>query len=58
MIWQICIQYASGRETVLRSYHSRDAALRGVDQLYSKGYPMHLAYIVRHAQVLSELQVA
>ena len=48
MIWQLCIQYSNGTERVLRSYQNREAALKGVDVLYSQGYPMHVAYVVRH----------
>lgn len=51
MIWQLCIQYASGRERVLRSYKNRETALKCVDAIYAKGYPLHIAYVVRHAQV-------
>ncbi len=52
MIWQLCIQYANGNERVLRSFKNRDIALRCVDALYStNGYPLHFAYVVRHAQV-------
>lgn len=48
MIWQLCIQYANGRERVLRSFHNRENALKWVDILYSvNGYPLHYAYIVR-----------
>lgn len=52
MIWQLCIQYANGTEKVLDSYTSREAALHSVDTLYANGYPMHIAYIVRHAIVV------
>jgi hypothetical protein len=51
MIWQICIQYANGTERVLRSYRNRETALRQIDAIYLQGYPMHVAYVVRHAQV-------
>jgi hypothetical protein len=51
MIWQLCIQYANGRERVLRSYKNREAALKCVDAIYAHGYPLHIAYVVRHAQV-------
>ncbi|HEY9621945.1 MAG TPA: hypothetical protein V6C78_16430 [Crinalium sp.] len=51
MVWQLCIQYANGTERVLRSYKNREAALKCVDALYSQGYPLHFAYIVRHAVV-------
>lgn len=49
MIWQLCIQYSNGSEKVLKSYKNRDTALECVDALYSQGYPMHVAYVVRHA---------
>ncbi|HIK55295.1 MAG TPA: family 2 glycosyl transferase [Synechococcales cyanobacterium M55_K2018_004] len=51
MIWQLCIQYSNGTEKVLRSYTNRDSALQGVDALYANGYPLHVAYVVRHVQV-------
>jgi len=51
MIWQLCIQYANGRERVLRTYKNREAALKCVDAIYTYGYPLHVAYVVRHAQV-------
>jgi hypothetical protein len=53
MIWQLCVQYANGTEHVLRSYETREAALRSIDLLYSQGYPLHIAYVVRHATVTS-----
>ena len=55
MIWQVCIQYANGTEQVLRSYLNRDIAIRRVDALYSKGYPLHIAYVVRHVHLESLL---
>lgn len=58
MIWQLCIQYANGTERVLRSYRNREAALRSVDALYSQGYPLHIAYVVRHAQITANAQPA
>jgi hypothetical protein len=51
MIWQLCIQYANGSERVLRSYDNREFALKCVDAIYAKGYPMHVAYVVRHDPV-------
>ncbi len=51
MLWHICIQYADGREQVLWSFRNRESALRGVDVLYSQGYPMHIAYVVRPAPI-------
>lgn len=47
MIWQICIQYPNGKERVLRCCHDREVALRYIDAIYSQGYPLHVAYIVR-----------
>lgn len=58
MVWQLCIQYANGSERVLRSYKTRDAALNCLDALYSQGYPLHIAYVVRHAQLVPLAQVA
>lgn len=49
MIWQLCIQYANGKEKVLWSFKNRETALRWVDTLYNvNGYPLHYAYTVRH----------
>lgn len=47
MIWQICIQYPNGKERALRCYHDREVALRYIDAIYTQGYPLHVAYIVR-----------
>lgn len=49
MAWQICIQYSDGSEQVLRSYKNRETALKYVDALYARGYPMHYAYVARPA---------
>lgn len=49
MIWQLCIQYSNGAERVLRSYNDLERALQSVDSLYSNGYPMHVAYVVRQS---------
>lgn len=49
MIWQLRIQYANGTEKVLRSFKNRETALRCVDRIYSYGYPLHIAYVVRSA---------
>lgn len=52
MIWQLCIQYANGREKVLWSFQHRETALKYVDTLYNvNGYPLHYAYTVRHLQI-------
>ncbi|MEB3359322.1 MAG: hypothetical protein VKK04_21530 [Synechococcales bacterium] len=47
MVWQLRVRYADGTEQVLRSYANRETALLNVDSIYSQGYPLHLAYIVR-----------
>lgn len=49
MIWQLRIQYANGTEKVLHSFKNRETALRYVDRIYSYGYPLHFAYVVRSA---------
>jgi hypothetical protein len=53
MMWQLRIQYANGTERVLRSFQNRETALRWVDRIYSYGYPLHFAYIVRPAPTRS-----
>ncbi|MDX2216625.1 MAG: hypothetical protein SFY66_25400 [Oculatellaceae cyanobacterium bins.114] len=58
MTWQLCVQYANGSERVLRSYRTREAALKCVDAIYSQGYPLHLAYVVRCVNSLSATQIA
>ncbi|MBE9178450.1 family 2 glycosyl transferase [Oculatella sp. LEGE 06141] len=59
MVWQLCIQYSNGSERVLRSYRSRETALRCVDAIYNaNGYPLHLAYVVRSAQAVVPVSVA
>jgi hypothetical protein len=47
MIWDVCVQYANGTKRVIRSYKNRETALKCVDAIYSQGYPLHLAYVVR-----------
>jgi len=47
MTWQICIRYPNGQEKAICSHRSREVALKWVDAIYSQGYPMHVAYIVR-----------
>lgn len=47
MVWQIRVQYANGNERVIWSFRNRESALKGIDVLYSQGYPMHMAYVVR-----------
>jgi hypothetical protein len=39
MNWQVCIRYPNGQEN----------ALKRIDAIYSQGYPMHVAYVVRPA---------
>lgn len=66
MSWQICIRYPNGQEKAICSYSSREVALKRIDAIYSQGYPMHVAYVVRPAdkaastldQGLSYLQFA
>lgn len=50
MIWQICIRYPNGQERALRCCKNREVALKYIDAIYSHGYPMHVAYIVRQAE--------
>lgn len=51
MIWDVCILYANGVERIVRSYQSRETAIKYVDALYKiHGYPLHFAYIVRGKQ--------
>lgn len=47
MSWQICIRYPNGQEKPICAYHNRENALKRVDAIYSQGYPMHIAYVVR-----------
>lgn len=50
MIWEVCIRYANGSERIIRSYQSRETALKFIDAVYKlEGYPLHCAYIVRPA---------
>lgn len=51
MAWQICIRYPNGQEKPICSYQNRENALKRVDAIYSQGYPMHVAYIVRPIEV-------
>jgi hypothetical protein len=46
MIWEVRVQYWNGSERVLRACKNQETALRYVDAIYSRGYPMHLAFIV------------
>ncbi len=50
MLWEVCIRYPNGQERALRSYKDREVALKRIDAIYSEGYPMQVAYIVRPAQ--------
>ncbi|UBF25916.1 family 2 glycosyl transferase [Kovacikia minuta CCNUW1] len=47
MDWQVCIQYPNGKQRAIRSCKNRETALKYVDAIYTLGYPMHVAYIVR-----------
>ncbi|WP_156119695.1 family 2 glycosyl transferase [Leptolyngbya sp. KIOST-1] len=47
MVWELCIRYANGKETVLDVFQSLEIAQNRVDKLYAEGYPMHFAYFVR-----------
>lgn len=47
MSWQICIRYPNGFEKAICTYRNREVALKRVDAIYSQGYPMHVAYVVR-----------
>lgn len=47
MDWQICIRYPNGQEKALCTYRSREVALKQIDAIYSQGYPLHVAYVVR-----------
>lgn len=49
-MWELCIRYPNGQERALRSYRNREVALKRIDAIYSDGYPMHVAYIVRPAK--------
>lgn len=51
MIWEVCIRYPNGQERALRSYKNRETALKYIDAIYSEGYPMHVAYVVRPAAI-------
>lgn len=47
MIWQLCIQYPDGKKRAIRTYRSREIALRQIDHLYAFGYPLHIAFVIR-----------
>ncbi|XGV99361.1 MAG: hypothetical protein ACAF41_10550 [Leptolyngbya sp. BL-A-14] len=53
MLWEVCIRYPNGQERALRSYKDREIALKRIDAIYSEGYPLHVAYIVRPAQEIA-----
>jgi hypothetical protein len=53
MLWEVCIRYPNGQERALRSFKDREVALKRIDAIYSDGYPMHVAYIVRPAQEIA-----
>ncbi|NJL02237.1 MAG: family 2 glycosyl transferase [Spirulinaceae cyanobacterium SM2_1_0] len=45
MRWEVRVRNARGRERVLQTYETEEAAIRHVDAIYAEyGYPMHLAY--------------
>lgn len=52
MNWQVCIRYPNGQEKAICSFQNRENALKRIDAIYSQGYPMHVAYVVRPAQYL------
>lgn len=58
MIWEVRIQYANGNEKVLRTCKNREAAFRYIDEIYSKGYPLHVAYTVNPATDFITIQSA
>ncbi|MEC4986549.1 MAG: family 2 glycosyl transferase [Oscillatoria sp. PMC 1068.18] len=44
MLWEVRIKYANGSQQVLRTCKNQETALRCVDAIYARGYPLHLAY--------------
>jgi hypothetical protein len=54
MVWQVCIRFPNGQEKAICSYKNREAALKRIDAIYSQGYPMHVAYVVRPAEALDQ----
>lgn len=59
MIWELCIRYANGTERRVRSYQSRETALKYLDAVYKiHGYPLHYAYIVRATPLKHFVQAA
>ncbi len=52
MNWQVCIRYPNGQEKAICSFQNRENALKRIDAIYSQGYPMHVAYVVRPIQRL------
>jgi hypothetical protein len=52
MNWQVCIRYPNGQEKAICSFQNREHALKRIDAIYSEGYPMHVAYVVRPAQCI------
>lgn len=58
MTWDVCLEYANGNQTLLKTYRHRETALRYIDFIYATyGYPMHVAYIVRPSQPTFNLGV-
>ncbi len=51
MVWQVCIRYPNGEERALRTCKDREVALKYIDKIYSQGYPLHVAYVVRSAEL-------
>lgn len=49
-MWEVCLRHGNGEEQVLNLCSSQELALKYVDALYSQGYPLHFAYIVRPAR--------
>lgn len=59
MTWEVCIRYANGTEKSIRSYQSRETALKYIDAIYNiRGYPLHFAYVLRPSAVKSVIQLA
>ncbi len=54
MLWEVRVQYANGRERVLRTYKSQETALRYIDAIYSQGYPLHLAFVAHPISSLED----
>jgi len=58
MTWDVCLEYANGNHTILKTYRHRETALKHIDFIYAKyGYPMHVAYRVRPSHSPSALDL-